>query len=502
MKRRLSWLYVPILLLGGILASQGAWAYESDLTASRGNQLDRISPLFMRYSVGTRLYELETGRTSTWTGASSLTVGEATTGVTTAGGSTKIYGYAYHQTNALTGDVIGVKGNARVAVDSTSGKAIGGYFLAGNGVDSGYSVGILRGAYIGVVKKTGTAKTITAARGIETVMDWDAITTTTTTLTGARFEIQTGNTAAAPTNSAGIHITNQAVIGSGASIASAILVTQFGVGSSAGFTYGLDFGDTSFPDDGITFTNNIFGTADIRLCNGELIDNTTNGHIAMGGVVDFAGTGTKVATAGLLHGAGATNQAGAYSLGTGSVKGMSYYLSSTSTSASEALEGFYITTYHGVNATSAAPKGEAGRFRAYLVGDADGVCGAHNTVEMGAGASTTGLTLGSYNNIVFANEVVTSGGTYAGLQGELFLGGTSTDVSGTTTSILRLSIGGSTPSAAAQFTVPVISLVLPTNLVGDNLVVDDAASANAVGGKLRITINGAEYWIMLADSHD
>ena len=622
-----------------------------------------------------------------------------------ADGRIMVQGYYLGVSTALTGTGIGVKGNARMDVDSAAGTLIGGQFLTGNGsVTTGYDINLMRGVYVGVTKKTGASAAIVAARGIEVVMDWDQITTTTTTLTGARIELQSGSTASAPTNSAGLHITNQNVTGTGQQYDAAILVTQLSNGSQAGFGYGVDFGDTSFADDGVTFTNNLFGTADIRLCTGgtiknttdtileltdttirvtgafdvtgastyagtldptivntaaggdaglnlqitgnataitgtligaaigatngtadgstsgiiigveakaraatpagaghsikyltagyfsadaktksvtnmrgveisldggaggtttlatalyicnnssqtqttsygislndgegsgghklftkdillqygesisnatngtvkidtnilslgndEYFDNTTNGHIGISGVVDFAGTGTKVATAGLLHGAGATNQAGAYSLGTGSVKAMSYYLSSTSTSASESLEGFYITTYHGVNATSAAPKGEAGRFRAYLVGDADGVCGAHNTVEMGTGASTTGLTLGSYNNIVFANEVVTSGGTYAGAEAELFLGGTSTDVSGVTSaSILRLSIGGATPTLAAQFTVPVISLALPTNLVGADLVVDNTSTTLTCNGKLRIEINGVTYWI-------
>ena len=94
-----------------------------------------------------------------------IVAGNATDGVITATGSTMVYGYGYQKTNALTGDLIGVKGNARISLDSATGKVMGGYFLAGNGIDGGYSVDLMRGIYVGVVKKVGTAKAIDSARG-------------------------------------------------------------------------------------------------------------------------------------------------------------------------------------------------------------------------------------------------------------------------------------------------------------------------------------------------
>jgi hypothetical protein len=206
-----------------------------------------------------------------------------------AGGRTMITGYYLGGTTALTGDGIGVYGNARVDVDSSSGKVIGGYFKAGNGSgDTGYNIDVIRGVYVEGVKKAGTAA-IDAARGVEISMDWDAATTTTTTLTGLRVELQTGATASAPTHSAGIHVTNQSVSGVGQKMGSAILVTQLSCGSGEGFDFGLDLGDSSFVDDGLTFTSNTFGTADIRLSSGAMI---FTGSAANGDAV-FAEVGAK-----------------------------------------------------------------------------------------------------------------------------------------------------------------------------------------------------------------
>jgi len=51
----------------------------------------------------------------------------------------------------------------------------------------------------------------------------------------------------------------------------AISITQLSCGSGAGFNYGIDMGDTSYIDDGLTFSKNTFGVADIRLSSGIYI---------------------------------------------------------------------------------------------------------------------------------------------------------------------------------------------------------------------------------------
>jgi hypothetical protein len=272
-------------------------------------------------------------------------------------------------------------------------------------------------------------------------------------------------------------------------------------GSIHGWDYGIDFS-------GIGSNSGNFGTADIRLANSATIDNTTSGTLNLTATVVKA-TGTfnvtgittfgNVAHAGLLFGSGVSGTT--FDVGASGGKAMSFYLSSSSVNTAHTLEGLYVNVDFG-NGTgaTAAPHGEAGRFRASLKGSPTGVCGCHNTVEwISAGATCSGATYGTYSNLVFLNSTA-GGGTLSGLCAELFSGGSNTDLSGATASILRLSIQGTV--TAAKFTVPAIAINIPTDLVGNDLVFDDAASANAVGGKLRITVNDATYWIMCADASD
>lgn len=271
--------------------------------------------------------------------------------------------------------------------------------------------------------------------------------------------------------------------------------------AGGGFTYGLDLKDEA------GYGHNII-TADIRLQNEETISNDVNGTIKFNGAVNFAAAGgTYKASVGILGGAGASGLSNAYDLGAtaGNNKGFSFYVKSTSELATDVLEGLYFNTYHGTDATKPAPSGEAGRFRAYLTGDAGGavaLVGMHSTVEMASGSQTTGAIWGGRLNIVLPNEQVASG-TMAGGQVELYTGGASTDLTLTKSSILELDLSGTAPTDPAQLSgVAVIDINIPANEVGDNLIFDDAASDATVGGKLRIRINNTYYWIMLADSHN
>lgn len=241
------------------------------------------------------------------------------------------------------------------------------------------------------------------------------------------------------------------------------------------------------------------------IAKGELIGAQKARTLNVSGTSTLAGKATfgNAATAGILHGAGATNQAGAYSIGSGGGKAMSYYITSTSATTTHALEGLYVRTYHGASATAAAPMGEAIRGFATVTGDAAGgtITGLHASASLGTGGTNSGLTVGSRSNLMFPNEVIANYGTFAGAQVELNTGGAATDVSGTTsTSLLRLIIDGTAPTAAAQFTVPIFDIVLPANLVADDVIMDTAASDNTVGAKLRIRVNGTTYWLMLADA--
>jgi len=239
----------------------------------------------------------------------------------------------------------------------------------------------------------------------------------------------------------------------------------------------------------------------------ERIGVSTLGAIALTGATTITGTATitgiatfgNAAHAGLLLGSGTSGTP--FNVGASGGKAMSFYINSSSITAGHTLEGLYVNTDFG-NGTgaTAAPSGEAGRFRASLKGSPSNVYGSHSTIEwISAGSTVSGGASAAYNNLVFLDSTA-GGGTLCATNAELTSGGTSTDLTGATASILRLSISGTV--TANKFTVPAINLSLPANLVGDNLVFDDASSANTVGGKLRITVNGATYWIMCADSHD
>lgn len=445
------------------------------------------------------------GGTLTFTGNQTLAgTFDVTSTSITAGGDTSIYGYALQTTAALTGDIIGVHGNARLGIGSGSGNVIGGYFQAGTGApDSpGWAAGVVRGVYAEVVNKTPTAASVTIAnaRGVEVNMDLDQGTSGhTTTITTAcmfygNYNAPTSGTYTTITNGYGAYLVNEAVGGTGQMLDAALYVTDASMsGGIKGWAYGIDFS-------GIGAASGSFGTADIRLANGETIDNSTNGIISMVGAVNFCvAGGTMAASAGVLGGAGTSGSPA--TTGSTSCKGFSFYLNSSSVNTAHTLEGFYMNVDFG-NGTgaTAAPHGEAGRFRASLKGSPTGVCGCHNTVEwISSGATCSGATYGTYSNLVFLNSTA-GGGRLSGLCAELFSGGSNTDLTGATASCLCLSIQGTV--TAAKWTGPLIDIEVPTGLVGDGLLIDDTSTAATIDGKIRIMINGVEKWLLYDDGHD
>jgi hypothetical protein len=241
---------------------------------------------------------------------------------------------------------------------------------------------------------------------------------------------------------------------------------------------------------------------------------TMDGLLTAGAAINVKGAinqaiagGTVVTSAGLLGGGGTATNA-TQTLGAAGGKAFSYYLSSTSTTASHVLQGYYMNVNYGTSGASAAPSGDVIRGRAWLVGDASGtsaLTGGAFSVELAATtASNTGLTAGLRGNVVLPDGVLTNTGTYAGTMAELYLSGAATDTRAyTIISPLSVNISGTAPTDPAQLSnVSFIDFNLPANEIGDALIVDDASSANTVGAKLKIKINGTVYWILLADSHD
>lgn len=169
-------------------------------------------------------------------GAMTLQVGESTTGVTTAGGTTMIYGYAVHKTNALTGNLRGVRGNAQVLVASANGTVEGVLGRAANGSSTVATDGVNAGTLIGVsalvagVGQTGPA-TITNAYGVYSQLDINAADLTVTNARGIYVNVQAQASGSTITNCDLAYLEYESVAGTAAQINSGIkMVTTGGTG--------------------------------------------------------------------------------------------------------------------------------------------------------------------------------------------------------------------------------------------------------------------------------
>jgi len=207
---------------------------------------------------------------------------DGTIATTVAGGETGLYYNLTHATNALTGELVGVKGNARVnAIDSAAGSVIGGYFTAGN-TTVGTNLSAARGIYTGVTNKVPSgAKTWTYARGIEVNMDLDQGTSgNENTITNAAmfygiYNLPSTGAYATVTNGYGAYFMNEAITGAGQTLDAIIYGADKSMGV-AGWDFGIDFS-------GIAYGS--FGTADIRGVNSETIDNNTDGSWDFGAAI-------------------------------------------------------------------------------------------------------------------------------------------------------------------------------------------------------------------------
>ena len=203
---------------------------------------------------------------------------DSTISTTTAGGESGHYASITHITNALTGELIGMRGNARVdTIDSSSGTVMGGKFQSGN-MGTGTDLATATGVYVDVVNKIPSgATTWTNARGFEASMDLDQGSAgNVNTITNAYmfygvYNLPTVDTYATVTNGYGVFVRNEAVGGTGQMLDAAFYADDK---SHSGGIYGWDFGiDFS----GVGANSGAFGTADIRGVNSETISNNTNG---------------------------------------------------------------------------------------------------------------------------------------------------------------------------------------------------------------------------------
>ena len=205
---------------------------------------------------------LDVSGTSTFAGNATTTgTMDATITDITAGSETGHYVYVNHTTEALTGELIGIRGNVRNNFASAAGTFRGGQFQSGN-MDAGFDTGTATGVYAEVVNKIPTAAsaTWTNARGYEISMDLDqgssghTNTVTNSYMFYGVYNLPTAGTYATVTNGYGIFVRNEAVGGTGQMLDAAFYADDKSMsGGIKGWDYGLDFS-------GIMAN---FGTADI-----------------------------------------------------------------------------------------------------------------------------------------------------------------------------------------------------------------------------------------------
>ncbi len=193
---------------------------------------------------------------------------------TGAGGDRGINTYLSQTTNALTGQLVGIKSSARINVASAAGTVRGGWFAAGN-MDAGYALSTATGVFAEVTNKIPSGGvTWTNARGVEVNMDLNQGSAgNVNTITNAYmlygvYNLPTVGTYSTVTNGYGVFLRNEQVGGDGQLLDAAFYVDDLNMGGAVhGWDYGIDFS-------GIGSNSGNFGTADIRLANSATIDNT------------------------------------------------------------------------------------------------------------------------------------------------------------------------------------------------------------------------------------
>lgn len=417
-----------------------------------------------------------------------------------AAGSDGLYVTITQNSTALTGSLIGL--DVVATNGSTSGATSGwvtGAQIKGRAATSG-NVGAalkgIQGVYISADVKN---KAVESLRGLEVSLD--------------------GGAGGSSTTATGIVVYNNT---------SASQTTAYGLSFNAGAVSGHHLFDY-----------------DLQLGNGETIDNSTNGTVqivtpalkqaydaaayytatvADGGAVTFEETsdgtdgfvfkdpitfcpdgGTPVVSAGLLGGAG-TATGTPQIIGAAGGKALSFYVASSSTTASHVVQGLYMNLNLGSSGASAGPSGDAIRGRTYVIGDLDNggvmTTGGSFSVEYAANTATNvNWSAGLRGNIVLPDAVMAGGGSHFGAVNEIFLGGAATDT--TAMSILAplcLEIGGTAPTAASQVAnIVAMNVVVPANMVtGDATMIVTGGAADTCDAKMKISINGTPYWVMLS----
>jgi hypothetical protein len=162
-------------------------------------------------------------------------IGESTTGVTTAGGTSMIYGYGAQKTNALTGTLRGLRGNAVVLIASANGTVEGIFGRGGNGTSTtavdGVNLGVARGGsfLVAGVGLTGGPAVLTRACGVFSQLDIDAANLTVSDARGIYVNVQSGNASGNTLTACNLaYLEYESVVGTAPAINSAIRIAMVG----------------------------------------------------------------------------------------------------------------------------------------------------------------------------------------------------------------------------------------------------------------------------------
>lgn len=169
-------------------------------------------------------------------GKAKLQIGESTTGVTAAGGTTMIYGYAAQKTTPLTGTLRGVRGNAVALVDSADGTAEGVTGRAGNAASAtdvtGCDLDTARGGsflVVGAGLSTAGPAVLEKAQGIYAQLDIDAANLTVSDARGLYINVQSGSASANTLTACNLaYLEYESVVGTAPAINSAIKIAGVG----------------------------------------------------------------------------------------------------------------------------------------------------------------------------------------------------------------------------------------------------------------------------------
>jgi len=200
-----------------------------------------------------------------------------------------------------------------------------------------------------------------------------------------------------------------------------------------------------------------------------------------------------------------TGQAGARSQGT--LMGAGTDASpATSASADHAIELRYESTatsgtsraeYIRLYSAGAGQDNDAVRFFHTCEAALTGAHGQHCSLNFGASGSASGLATALRTTLHVPDSALT-GGNYAALQGEVYMDGNSSDISGVTkSSILRLVVSGG--DATARNTIKNALYLSCESGSGKMVQVATGAPGNQTGS-IRIDVNGTTRYLMFWDA--